>query len=235
VRDKGRRTFKFVLFDLDDTLYPRSVGIMTTVGERIRQFIVDTLALKADEAAALQKRYFHTYGTTLRGLQDEHHIDPDVYLAYVHDFPLDALQPTPELDRLLARIPLTKVIVTNASAEHAQRVLERLGIAHHFDAILDIRAFDYFCKPDPRAYERVLARLQARPEDCILIDDSARNLLPARRLGMTTILMDSATSSQRAEEEGVDYTVTSLDGLRAVLTPLGCFTNGAERSDGRAA
>lgn len=216
-----RTQLRYILFDLDDTLYPRSSGIMTTVSSRIRQFIMNTLALDAGAAEALQKRYYHAYGTTLRGLQTEHGIDPDAYLSYVHDIPLqDYLQPSPELDRLLACIPLNKVVVTNGSAEHARRVLECLGIAHHFQTILDIRSFNYYCKPDPRAYERMLELLQARADECMLIDDSPRNLLPAKKLGMTTVLMDGVAQSTTS---GADYVIGSLADLRAVLTPLGCF------------
>lgn len=209
---------KYILFDLDDTLYPRSSGLMNVVGNRIRQFIMDTLALDAEGAAALQKRYYQVYGTTLRGLQTEHGIDPEIYLTYVHDIPLEEyLHPDPDLDRLLRGITLTKVIVTNGSAEHARRVLAHLGIAHHFETILDIRSFNYYCKPDPRAYQRILELLRAQPQECILVDDSPRNLLPAKSLGMTTVLMDGEA------QEGVDYAVASLADLRQVLMPLGCF------------
>lgn len=210
--------FKYILFDLDDTLYPRSSGLMDTVGNRIRQFIMDTLALDAEQAAALQKRYYQVYGTTLRGLQTEYGIDPEAYLAYVHDIPLDEyLHPDPGLDRLLSGITLTKVVVTNGSAEHARRVLAYLGIAHHFETILDIRSFNYYCKPDPHAYQRILELLHAEPQECILVDDSPRNLIPAKRLGMTTVLMDGEA------QEGVDYAVASLADLRRVLMFLGCF------------
>lgn len=218
-----RPKLRYILFDLDDTLYPRSSGLMDIVGSRIRQFIVNQLHLQPEVAEALQRRYYQTYGTSLRGLQDEYHIDPEAYLAYVHDIPLeDYLQPDPELDHILGCIQLTKVIVTNGSAEHARRVLNRLGIAHHFRNILDIRALNYFNKPDPRAYERILELLQARPSECILVDDAPRNLAPAKRLGMTTILMDGDA------EDGVDYHVTCVADLRQVLMPLGCFNDGAQ-------
>ncbi len=33
----------------------------------------------------MQKDYYKRYGTTLRGLMEEHGIAPDDFLAYVHD------------------------------------------------------------------------------------------------------------------------------------------------------
>jgi putative hydrolase of the HAD superfamily len=69
-------------------------------------------------------------------------------------------------------------------------VLELLGIAHHFSTIVDIRATDFVSKPDPDAYRRVLERIGAQAGECILVEDNPRNLLPAKALGMATVLVD---------------------------------------------
>jgi putative hydrolase of the HAD superfamily len=149
----GGPRLRYLILDLDDTLYPRRSGVMDLVNQRIGRYMVERLGFPPEQAEALRQRYYAQYGTTLRGLMEEYHIDPEDYLAYVHDVPLeDYLQPDPALDAMLARIPLTKVIFTNASEEHARRVLERLGVARHFPIILDVRRLDYCNKPDPEAY-----------------------------------------------------------------------------------
>ena len=181
---------RFLLFDLDETLYPRDAGVMQQIGRQIRQYIVREYGTTWEEADALARRYHQEYGTSMRGLLVNQGLDVERYLAYVHDFPLDGLQPNRELDTLLASLPDEKVIFTNADRPHAERVLERLGVRHHFSRIVDVVAVGYIPKPHLEAYTRCLRLLDARPDECVLIEDTGRNLAPAKQLGMTTVLVD---------------------------------------------
>ncbi len=217
----GGPRLRYLILDLDDTLYPRRSGLMDLISERIGRYMTERLGFSPDHAEALRRRYYAQYGTTLRGLMEEHRIDPEDYLAYVHDVPLDAyLQPDPALDQMLRRIPLTKVIFTNASEEHARRVLERLGVAHHFPIILDVRRLEYYNKPDPEAYRRILRHLNAQGPECIFVDDSVRNLRPARALGMITILVDGHL------EDEVDFHVPDILSIEPVIQRLLLERNG---------
>lgn len=186
----GPAMLRFALFDLDQTLYPMSSGLMTEVGKLIQQYMKERCGFAEPEIPALRDGYFRKYGTTLRGLILHHDVDPADYLEYVHDLPLDQfIAPNPALDEALAELPMTKVIFTNASQAHAERVLRLLGVERHFSAIIDVEAIEYLNKPDPRAYEKALAILGARAEECILLDDTDRNLLPGREMGMVTVLV----------------------------------------------
>jgi len=181
---------KYILLDLDDTLYPRESGVMQRVSQLILEYMEQRLGLDPDRAAALRRDYLQRYGTTMRGLREDFQIDADEYLTYVHDFPVEEiLQPNPALDRMLAEITAEKILFTNATAEHARRVLAALGIERHFSRIFDIVFLGYVNKPDRRAYQRVLEALGAQPEECLLVDDAARNLRPAKALGMITVLV----------------------------------------------
>ncbi len=181
---------KYVIFDLDETLYPTTNGLMQTIGRRMREYIIRQYGLPPDEAQALQKQYFNQYGTTFRGLYVERHIDPEGYLKFVHDVPLlEFLRPDPRLREMLERIAQEKVILTNADARHARRVLDILGVSDLFTRIFDVVYFDYQCKPARAVYERLLSALPARGDECALVDDAERNLLPAQQLGIHTILL----------------------------------------------
>ena len=181
---------RYLLFDLDETLYPRDAGVMQEIGRLIRRYIVQEYGATPEEADALARRYHQEYGTSMRGLLLNNHLDVDRFLAYVHDFPLDLLQPNRALDALLARLPGEKVIFTNADQPHAERVLQRLGIRQHFSRIVDVVANGYIPKPHPAAYTNCLRLLNARADECVLIEDTGRNLAPAKQLGMTTVLVD---------------------------------------------
>lgn len=203
---------RVALIDLDDTLYGAETGLWPAIGLRIEQFMVDEMGLAAEAVPGLRRRYFEQYGTTLNGLVAEQGIDPAGYLRYVHDLPLERyLQPAPALDAMLARLPLTKAIFTNADAAHARRVMTRLGVAQHFETIVDIEAMHYRCKPEPAAYARALEMVNATAAECVYIDDSARNLAPARALGMITVLVGQHLAN------GVDFCIPSILGLEGVV------------------
>jgi putative hydrolase of the HAD superfamily len=205
-----------ILFDLDDTLYPRQSGIMGQIGNRIQSFICTELGLPPDEAKALRQEYLRTYGTTMRGLQLNHQIDPDIYLDYVHDIPLhEAVQPDAELDAVLGTIAQQKVIFTNASREHAEAVLDALGIRRHFQRIIDVRDMMFESKPQLAAYVRICQLLDVRPEECMLVEDNVRNLRPAKELGMVTVLVDGDGS-----DPSVDHAISRIQDIGAVVRRL---------------
>ncbi len=199
---------RFALFDLDQTLYPMTSGLMDEVGRLIKQYMRERCGFAESEIVALRDRYFREYGTTLRGLMLHHNVDPEDYLAYVHNLPLEQfIAPNPALDEALAALPLTKVIFTNASEAHARRVLALLGVERHFSAIIDIKAIRYVNKPEPGAYEQALALLGARPEECLLLDDAPRNLVPGRAMGMVTVLVGSE------DAQGADFAIARIEDL----------------------
>ncbi len=181
------------VFDLDNTLYSASDHVFVQVSNRIQSYIADFLGIHSDEAYRLQKRYFQDYGTSLRGMMVVHEMDPGPFLDYVHDIDLSPIGPHPELDQVLSQLPGRKLIFTNASAEHADRILRRLGVDHHFAAIFDLAAAHYVPKPQIEAYETFVARFGLNCSRCVMIDDIARNLSPAARLGMTTVWLRNET------------------------------------------
>ncbi len=207
-----------LIFDLDDTLYPAGNGLWDEIGVRINRFMIERVGIDPSQVNDLRKRYFQTYGTTLRGLLAEYSdTDPDAYLAYVHDVDLSRyIAPSPALDSMLAALPQPKAILTNASTEHAHRVLTRLGVAHHFPIIVDIRAMNFETKPLPQAYDALLRRISVPAAECIIVEDSVRNLRLAKALGMTTLLVGDGHDPDPA----IDYRVDTILDTGAVILRL---------------
>ena len=207
------------IFDLDNTLYPAACDLFLQVDRRIQQFVMDLLRLGPDQARRVQKDYFHKYGTTLNGLIQHHGIEPSVYLDYVHDIDVTPVPPSPALDAALGRLPGRKLVYTNGSVPHADRVMERLGVSHHFDGVFDIVAADYVPKPDPGAYDEFVRRFGVAPEDSVMVEDIARNLAPAHALGITTVWLrsDHHWSGGSADDPHIDHVIDDLvDWLGAV-------------------
>ena len=177
------------IFDLDNTLYPHHLNLWQQVDERIRNYIVDYLKISHDEAFRLQKDYYRRYGTTMRGLMEEHGLEPDEFLEIVHQIDHSPLQPDPALGAAIARLSGRKFILTNGTRHHADAVMRRLGIEQHFDDVFDIIAAELEPKPRPAVYERFLARHKVDPKVAAIFEDLARNLEVPHALGMTTVLV----------------------------------------------
>jgi putative hydrolase of the HAD superfamily len=210
-------TLRYALFDLYNTLYPADSGLWQSIGARINLYLTERMGFPPEKAAVLRKRYLADFGTTLNGLRHDYQIDPHDYLMFVHDLALERyLHPDPEVDAMLGRLPLTKVIFTNADARHARRVLDVLGLTRHFSSIIDILSLDFINKPDPRAYRHALEQLAASPAECMFIDDTPTNLPPAHDLGILTVLI----SDQLAADSGIDYQIRDLRELEQLIGGL---------------
>jgi len=207
---------RYVLFDLDNTLYPQSCGLWGAIGHRISLYMMEQLNIHPDEVGQRRDTYLTAFGTTLNALRHYYSVDPEEFLAYVHDLPLEQyLQYEPALDQMLGRLPMRKVIFTNADAAHARRVLARLGISRHFERIIDIHTLEFVTKPDRRAYLKAMEIIGARPQECVLVEDSLTNILPARALGMITVLVRDGQDAV-----GADCCISSIAELEPIIGSL---------------
>ncbi len=179
------------VFDLDNTLYSAASGIFLEMDARMADYIATYLGIAHADALGIQKRYYETHGTTLKGLMLEHGMQPDAFLHHVHDVDLSSVEPCARLRSALADLPGRKYVYTNGSRRHAERVTRQLGIDHLFDGMSGIDCGAYVPKPEPAAYDRFCDRHAVTPSDSVFFEDLSRNLEPAHRLGFTTVLVRS--------------------------------------------
>jgi putative hydrolase of the HAD superfamily len=209
------------LFDLDNTLYPAECNLFAQIDRRMGEYVAGRLGVGLNEAKRLQKQYFHEHGTTLRGLMTAHGVEPQEFLDYVHDIDLGVLRPWAALDAALAALAGRKLIYTNGSTAHAERVLDRLGIARHFEAIHDIAAAGWRPKPDPAAYAALVGRFGFAPRRAAMVEDIAGNLAPAAELGMTTVWVPNARERERVGEAQPPFVDHVAEDLAAWLADRG--------------
>ena len=182
--------FDLAVIDLDNTLYAADNGVFARMDKRMTTFIAEALKISMAEADQLRIRYWKQYGSTLRGLMLHHGLDPEPFLLDVHDIQADTLlQPDVQLDQALARLPGHKVIHTNGIREHAERVLQALGIIHHLAAIYDIRFNNYIPKPCADTLARLIRSEGSIPARTLVVDDMPDNLQAAKQLGCKTVLI----------------------------------------------
>lgn len=208
------------IFDLDNTLYPPSCKLYVEVEARMTDFIMAELDIDAEAATALRRRFFQQHGTTLRGLMNDYGMAPTRFLEYVHQIDLTSVSPDPELTAALAALPGRKLVFTNGTVAHAERVLARLGLGEHFCGIHDIVSCNYVPKPDPSGYLSLIERHGIAPARTAMIEDMAKNLAPAAALGMTTVWVKGGPHA--TEEDGalphIHYVVERLASWLATAT-----------------
>jgi putative hydrolase of the HAD superfamily len=200
------------VFDLDNTLYPVTETLLRHIDEHMGKFVANFLNVDAIEARRVQKTYFKKYGLTLRGLMIHHGLDPARFFEEMTPMDLTQVDPNPALGEAIKRLPGRKIIYTNASAHHAQLVLDRLEMPDIFEAIYDIAAAEYLPKPAMEPYETLCSLYSIDPKRAIMIDDIARNLEPAAALGMTTVWMKTGAEWARdvAPEAHIDHVVGDI-------------------------
>ncbi len=177
------------IFDLDNTLYPHEARVWPQVDERITLYLSELFGIDGLSARALQKYYYHRYGTTLKGLMQEQGVSPEDFLDFAHQIDLSELDPDPALSQAIARLPGRKLILTNGSRGHAENISGKLGIRHHFEDIFDIADAGFTPKPEPLAYDIFLKRHGVNPRQAIMFEDIAKNLIVPHALGMATVLV----------------------------------------------
>ena len=201
------------IFDLDNTLYPARADLFGRVDRRMTAFIAELLGVDAAEAHRIQKAYFMGHGTTLAGLMREHDVDPHAFLAYVHDVEMDVLEEDAPLAAAIAQLPGRKLVFTNGDKPYALKVLDRLGLGGTFEAVHDLHAMDLVPKPNASAYRGLCDAYGIDPARALFVEDMARNLAPAKAIGMTTVWIDNGSEqSPEADRSFIDYTVRELGG-----------------------
>ncbi len=177
------------VFDLDNTLYPHTSRVWPQIDERITLYVSDLFGLDGMSSKALQKYFYHKYGTTLKALVDEYGIDPHDFLDFAHDIDHTDIELNDSLGKAIERLPGRKLILTNGSRKHAENVAKKIGILDHFEDVFDIAASNFVPKPERRAYESFLDKHGVEPSRSAMFEDIAKNLTVPHELGMTTTLI----------------------------------------------
>ncbi len=200
------------IFDLDNTLYPPSCDLFELIEERMTAYVARLLGCDLTEARDIQKGFYHEHGATLAGLMANHGVDPGHFLDEVLAIPLDRLSPDPELIRTLAALPGRRLVHTNGDTHYAARVLDALDLTPLFEAVHDIRAAEFRPKPDPHGYALLVDTYGVDPLRAAFFEDMARNLAPAKALGLTTIWYNNGVDGgdRGSQSDYIDYETRDL-------------------------
>ena len=211
-----QNSFQNWIFDLDNTMYDINLGLFKKISHRITDFIMSKYSLDIDQAKKIQKEYYLKYGLTLRGLIVEKKLEPEEFLDYVHDVEHPELKKNDQLISKIRILEGKKIIFTNATSKHAKKILKILELEHDFDQIIDIKDLEYIPKPDKRSYKKLLECLNLNKKNLdktIFFEDTVKNLIPAKELGITTVWMKNSINEKDFMKNCnfIDYSFNNLN------------------------
>ena len=202
------------IFDLDNTLYSADSGIFQQVHDLMGKFVSKHLNVERKKAKEIQRKYYKQHGTTLRGMMDNHGVDPEYFLKEVHKLDYSIVDSNKKLNEELKKLKGRKIIYTNANLQHTLDVLDRIELSDFFDYIFDIKMANYIPKPDLQPYEQIIKDCNLNPSTSAMFDDIAKNLVPAKKVGFTSIWIDvgyeNFSDDIKASKEYLDFKTKDL-------------------------
>ena len=202
------------IFDLDNTLYSADSGIFQQVHKLMGEFIQEHLKVDIKEAKEIQKKYYKEHGTTLRGMMDNHNVDPDYFLEKVHKLDYSIVGANNKLNQELKKLKGKKIIYTNANIQHVSSILEKIELSDFFDHVFDIKMANYIPKPEITPYQQIIKKFDLIPSKCAMFDDIAKNLVPAKKVDFTSVWIDAGyenfSDDIKSSKKYLDYETKDL-------------------------
>ena len=206
------KNIKNFIFDCDGVLYSDLDSVFGQVSKRMTDYIAKKLNLDLKKAKELQTNYFHKYNTSLNGLMIHHDIPPSEFLDYVHDINLDFLEKDLVLRKELLNLDAKKFIFSNGSHSHIVNISKNLGIDDLFDGAFDITDCNFVPKPSIEPYKKLVKKFNINPRETVFIEDIAKNLEPAKKLGMKTVWLinDEYWGKKDSDKDFIDLKIKNL-------------------------
>lgn len=193
----------YILFDLDNTLYPESSPLGPELSRRINKYAADFIGVSEAEALRLRRSEMKEYGTTMRWLVQRYGLaDLPHYIESVHPENVgDYLSKNPALRPFLESLPTPLSILTNSPESHARRVLAYLEIADCFEHVFDLGYSSFRGKPHRETYQSVLDAIGKQAHEVMFVDDVPSYLLGFLELGGVAVLVDEEGTKQVSDPQ----------------------------------
>lgn len=210
-----------VIFDLDNTLYRlrspdgsfAQSDLNAAILSNARRFLRDQLWLSKSQITEFMQRAGQ-YGGLSKAVEHEFSVDRYEWFAAVWNVKPARyiVSPEPQLARHVAAVADRSMVLTAGPRVWAERALAHLGLAESFgDRIMtgepDIR------KPDPRVFLAAAKRLGRNPQDVVSVGDTDESdIVPARELGMRTIIVGPTICNAHHRVNGVVQAIRLIRG-----------------------
>lgn len=220
---------KAVIFDLDGTLVPFTLDVKTC-RIKVIQYLTEqgfpaslfSMNETAFDMLVKAKKHIKTKGINEQKFSK---IKKRVH-SIVESFELEAAQSTEmfsgvsETLKTLKEMNLKIALCTISGEKAAKHIIDRFGLEAFFDAAItreDVSAV----KPDPIHIEAVLMALKVGVQEAVLVGDSTKDIICARRLKMLAVGVTTGLSSMNClVHAGAHYIASSVTELPSLITQL---------------
>lgn len=194
---------KTLIFDLDSTLYYVGNKMEKLCDNKVISYVVKNLHVSESEALNLIKRFREEYRYDSEAIVNKYSISQKDFVEYVCDIPTDDIPQDKELNALLKQISNAKYILTDSTQKHTKDILKKMEVSeNNFNYIYDAHDMDYIFKYRKGCFEKFLAKFNLQAKDCVMFEDSYKNLEMAKFCGMTTVYIKHDVTEK---PQSVDY------------------------------
>jgi HAD superfamily hydrolase (TIGR01509 family) len=229
--NKGKlMKIRAVVFDLDGTIAAFNLDYMTLRSE-VRSHLlkvgVPASLLFVNESIfdMLNKAevFLRNSGKSMRSIEKLR----GEALAIAEKYELEAAKNTSLLPNVtetlkaLRKMDMKLGLCTVNSEKSANYILKRFGIADYFDAVVPRNKVKHV-KPSGEHLDAVLKALDVKPQETLLIGDSARDMACAQELKIMAIGLSTGVSTQKElADAGANYLIMSLADMPNLLKTVG--------------
>jgi len=206
---KGKKSSSWVkekttlVFDLYGVLYPASNGYLENVRGNQRKFLTEKFSLSLEDARRVRKEAFEKHNQTLKGLRSlGFAVEHDEFTEYVRKGYDEYLSCDLRVNKTLERLKMAcskrkgkMVLMTNTAEKQARKCLRALNIDEKLfeDGIYGSSFMGDNAKPMPEAFEMVCEDIGVSPKECVMFEDSFKNLKTCVALGMGGVFVSGET------------------------------------------
>jgi phosphoglycolate phosphatase len=229
---------KLLVFDLDGTLIDSAQDLCNSVNETLKAFGHEPLpdpaiaSFVGNGAPLLMRRSLALASNLTPGEVDEelfnktyafflqYYREHKLDFTYAYEGVIEALKALEDLHDHPAGPARTMAVLTNKPVRPARGICEGLGLANYF---LHIYGGDSFPakKPDPLGLRSLMEETGARPEETVMIGDSAVDVQTARNAGAWALGCAFGFGPQNLLETPPDVVVDSALEWTEALSPAG--------------
>jgi HAD superfamily hydrolase (TIGR01509 family) len=181
--------YRFIIFDLDGTLIDSSEGVVQAINYSLEQMG------EPPQSPETIKPYIGypletMYPDFTDAPYDELYAHFTVKAAQTVVASTCALPYTDEVLQQLAANGRTLAVATTKIKKHVDGIVDKLGWRDYFSAAVGGDEAPRF-KPDPAIFHLALERLQARPEEAMVVGDTINDVHAARAVPMAVTAVAS--------------------------------------------
>lgn len=137
------------------------------------------------------------------------------YLKYIEN--MDASEILPDVPRVLEFLKNNNIpIALGSASKNAQPILEKVGLLHYFDTIVDGNNVTK-AKPDPEVFLLAARQLGVNPEACIVFEDAVAGVEAANAAKMISIGIGDEKVLFEAQLNFNDFTEISTDFIKDLI------------------